>query len=86
MINSLELYVDLSLREFVIIICGIPIFLAMIITIVGLVVKNRRSVTFMEHHQSYFVASAPVILLEDGLYSPGSTPPPPSYDTVVSAR
>ncbi|XP_046437241.1 uncharacterized protein LOC124188565 isoform X2 [Daphnia pulex] len=77
---------DLSLREFVIIICGIPIFLAMIITIVGLVVKNRRSVTFMEHHQSYFVASAPVILLEDGFNSPGSTPPPPSYDTVVSAR
>lgn len=85
MINPLELYVDLSLREFVIIICGIPIFLAMIITIVGLVVKNRRSVTFMEH-QSYFVASAPVILLEDGFNSPGSTPPPPSYDTVVSAR
>jgi hypothetical protein len=86
MINPVELCVDLSLREFVIIICGIPIFLAMMITIVGLVVKNRRSVTFMEHHQSYFVASAPVILLEDGFNSPGSTPPPPSYDTVVSAR
>ncbi len=84
MINPLEFDVDLSLREFVIIICGIPIFLAMLITIVGLVVKNRRSVTFMEH-QSHFVASAPVVLLEDGFNSPG-TPPPPSYDTVVNDR
>jgi hypothetical protein len=69
------------MREFVIIICGIPTFLAMLIIIVGMVMKNKRSVTFMEH-QSYFVASAPVVLLEDGFNS-GSIPPPPSYDTVV---
>ena len=46
--------------------------------------KNRRSVTFMEH-QSYFVASAPVVLLDDGCNS-DTTPPPPSYDTVVNDR
>lgn len=77
-------HIDLSLREFVIIICGVPVFLAMLIIIMGLVVKNRRSVTFMEH-QSYFAASAPVVLLDDGFNS-ATIPPPPSYDTVVNDR
>jgi hypothetical protein len=58
----------------------------MLIIILGLVMKNRRSVTFMEQHQSYFVASAPVVLLDDGFNSDNTTPPPPSYDTVVNDR
>ncbi|KZS18943.1 Uncharacterized protein APZ42_014780 [Daphnia magna] len=73
---------ELTLREFVIIICGVPIFLAMSLIIAGLIMKNRRQISPVEP-RNCFVASAPVVL-EGGLN--GEMPPPPSYDTVFGDR